>query len=152
MEYSNIRGIRTTVEDVQKSLDLNMIANIRLSFILSSKIDSLAPHVIPEFLAKHKNIKYAPIFFRSGDLYQYLKANSKDVIYFDDEKLLKRKVWIRLLEGAICSNRDGEPWRVSYNFDSFIFRGKIILRSQLNKVDLKSNKNLSNLVNNCQFY
>lgn len=64
-------------------------------------------------------------------------------MYFEDEILSKRKEYIRLLEGAICANDLGKAWSVTYNEDSFEFKGKILIANRLSKEELKNSEKLN---------
>jgi hypothetical protein len=61
--------------------------------------------------------------------YDTLAQNTKRTLLISDDILSKRKNYIDLLEGAVCSSPDScRSWEISYlDWKSFYFRGVIII-------------------------
>lgn len=83
-------------------------------------------------------------FANPKDLYLFLKTHSKAVILFEDELLSRRVEYIRVLQGAVCSNPDSANlWQVNYEGEeSFTFTGTVIMTSRLTKEELQAREQL----------
>ena len=133
---------KLTLQDFFESIKFNLSIPIRYSCILSNCLELDRARYKDEFLNNHLEIVKSPSFAKPKELFDFLKANQNRALYFEDEILSKRIEYIRLLEGAICANVLDKPWSVNYVGDSFVFKGKIIIASRLNKEELKKREQL----------
>lgn len=90
---------------------------------------------------KHKNLNstfiYCDTILSPKALFDFLKVNSSAQLVFEVDLLTKRKEYIDVIAGAICSNPNTvKPWKVSYSAESFVFRGSILMLSRLTKEEL----------------
>ncbi|WFB62122.1 hypothetical protein PZ892_10560 [Sphingobacterium sp. WM] len=133
---------KLTLQDFFESIKFNLSIPIRYSCILSNCLELDRARYKDELLNNHLEIVKSPSFAKPKELFDFLKANQNRALYFEDEILSKRIEYIRLLEGAICANDLDKPWSVNYVGDSFVFKGKIIIASRLNKEELKKREQL----------
>jgi hypothetical protein len=84
-------------------------------------------------------------------LFQFLKKHQTDFIIIRDDVFVKRKNYLDILLGAICSSSDdGGLWTVSYlNEKTFMFKGKIILCTNKNKQEFKSEQKFKYFGRDC---
>lgn len=130
------------MQDIFESLTFNFSTPLRASNILTDCLEEERARYLDHFLKEQPQIIHAPAFGSSKELFAFLKANQQAAIYFEDEILSKRIEYVRLLEGAICSNDLGKPWRVSHETESFEFKGKVLIASRLSKEELKKREQL----------
>ena len=97
------------------------------------------------------NLILAPTFASPKDLFLFIKSFPDSILLFEDEILTRRIEYIRVLEGAICSNPDSSKlWEVNYESEkSFTFYGGIVIVSRLKKSELKSRKQLKYILRDC---
>lgn len=134
---------KLTLQDFFESIKFNLSIPIRYSCILSNCLEVERTKYLDDLLIKQLEIVKSPGFAKPKELFDFLKANHKRVLYFEDEILSKRIEYIRLLEGAICASDLGKPWSVTYNEDSFEFKGKILIASRVSKEELKNSEKLN---------
>lgn len=86
-------------------------------------------------------------------LYEFLKSNNDKSIIINCEVLSKSKLYLDILEGAICSSPDSSDlWPVRYkNEKPFIFRGRILILSNSTKESITENKKLHYFARDCRF-
>ena len=133
---------KPTLQEFFESLAFNFGTPMRYSCVLSNCLDVERAKYLNELLNNHLEIVKAPAFTSPKELVDFLKANQNRALYFEEEILSKRIEYIQLLEGAICANDLGKPWSVTYEGDSFVFKGKIIIASRLSKEELKKREQL----------
>ncbi len=97
---------------------------------------------------KHKSLNnstfiYCDTIISPKALFEFLKLNSSARVVFEEDLLTKRKEYIDVIAGAICSNPNTvEPWKVSYGAESFVFKGSILVLSRLTKEELQGKVSL----------
>lgn len=86
-------------------------------------------------------------------LFNFLKEHQKDLVVIRDDVFSKRKNYLDIVQGAVCSSPDsGELWTVYYlNEKSFVFKGKIILCTNKTKQEIESEKKLDYFARDCNF-
>lgn len=78
-------------------------------------------------------------------LVEILIAHNRKILTVDSEKVFSSKWYIAKMEGAICSSPDsGTRWRLQVNtWDTFNFKGKVIVVSNKSRKDLKKDNRLT---------
>ena len=86
-------------------------------------------------------------------LFDFLKEHQNNLVVIHDEIFSKRKNYLEILQGAVCSSPDsGRPWTVYYlNEKSFVFKGKIILCTYKTKEEIKGENKLEYFARDCKF-
>lgn len=86
-------------------------------------------------------------------LFEFISTNQNQLIIIRDDIFNKRKTYLDIVQGAVCSSPDSmELWNVSYlNEKEFTFNGMIILCTRKTIQEVKSDKRLSYFVRDCSF-
>lgn len=86
-------------------------------------------------------------------LFEFLKVNKEASIIINCEVLSKSKLYLDILEGAICSSpNSSDLWPVKYkNENPFNFRGRILILSNSTKESIMENKKLQYIKRDCRF-
>ncbi len=86
-------------------------------------------------------------------LFNFIKEHQQDLIIIADDVFSKRKNYLDIVQGAVCSSPDsGELWSVYYlDEKAFVFKGELILCTDRTLEEIKSKKNLSQFVRDCYF-
>lgn len=137
---------KLTLHDIFESLTFNFRIPMRASYILTDCSDEERAKYLAQFLKEQPQIIHALAFASPKELFDFKKANQQASLYFEDEVLSKRVEYIRLLESVICVNDLGEPRRVAYDTESFVFTGKLLIASRLNKEELKDREQLRSIL------
>lgn len=109
--------------------------------LLSKALTALAPYVLLEYIEGPKQ------------LYTFIKQHQNELIIIKDDIFTKRKNYLDIVQGAVCSSPDSmELWSVSYlNEKDFVFKGKIILCTNKTKKEIKNDKRLTYFARDCNF-
>jgi len=108
--------------------------------LLKIALQDLEPYVVLENIT---NPKY---------LFEFIKSNKNELIVVKDDIFSMSKNYLDIAEGAVCSSPDSMAlWPVRYKSEEFIFKGKIILCTQKNKHEIKSDNRLKYFVRDCYF-
>lgn len=76
-------------------------------------------------------------------LYELFKENQGMDLFFDFEILAKNKRYTDILSGAVCSSPDsGMLWPIRYYAREFVFKGRVVLTTDIPLEELKKNKNI----------
>ena len=128
-------------------------------------ITRLSPHVITEIdkpenerlfnqiLPKFEPYVILQHIVSPRGLYNFIKSHKDDFIIITDDVFDKRKNYLDVLEGAICSSPDScAVWPVRYrNEPEFDFYGKMILCTKKTKQAIKSDKRFEYFGRDCLF-
>jgi hypothetical protein len=121
----------------------------------------LNPVIITEIDAKKELLNYVilrlqPAIMVTGIespswLYNLLNENKTASIIIQTDILRKRKNYIDILEGAVCSSPDSmQLWKVNYTGKkSFEFKGRILICTQLTRQEISKNGNLHYINRDC---
>lgn len=109
------------------------------SKLLKQAISSIEPYKLLEKIESPKQ------------LFEFIQENKSQLIIITDDIFAKRKNYIDIVQGAICSSPDSMAlWSVSYrNEKSFVFKGKLILCTSKTKEEIKANKKFKMFVRDC---
>lgn len=86
-------------------------------------------------------------------LYDLLQSNRSETLVFDCEILQKRKNYLDILVGALCSSPDSAAlWQISYlDYPEFTFAGSIVIFSAMTKAEIRGKKRLASTIRDCHF-
>jgi len=83
-------------------------------------------------------------------LFKILQKHQENIIVFNCDLLKKRREYMVVLEGAVCSNPyTSENWKVAYDGESFDFNGRVVLFSPLNFQKLNKAEKLYFIMRDC---
>ena len=107
--------------------------------------NQLLPTLEPYVLLEH--------IVSPASLYDFIQAHKNDLIIVTDDAFAKRKNYLDVLEGAICSSPDsGSLWPVRYlNRPEFYFKGRMILCTRKTRKEIKNDKRLEYFERDCSF-
>jgi hypothetical protein len=117
------------------------INNHKNHLVFLKVLQRLQPYVILEHIESPKK------------LFNFLKEHQKELVVIKDDIFSKRKNYLDIVQGAVCSSPDSmHLWRVYYLQEKdFAFRGKIILCTNKTKQEIKSNKKFEYFYRDCHF-
>ncbi|MBL0049669.1 MAG: hypothetical protein IPP32_16420 [Bacteroidetes bacterium] len=86
-------------------------------------------------------------------LFNFIKEHQNDLIIIVDDIFARRKNYLDIVQGAVCSSPDsGELWSVNYLDEKpFVFKGELILCTIKTKEEINANKKLSYFARDCHF-
>lgn len=86
-------------------------------------------------------------------LFDFLKEHQKETVVIRADIFSKRKNYLDIVQGAVCSSPDSSGlWTVYYlNEKEFVFKGKIILCTSKTKQEIKSEKKFEYFSRDCHF-
>jgi hypothetical protein len=128
-------------------------------------LDRLSPYIITE-IDKIENLSLFQKTLQSLEtyailediespktLFDFLKKHQKELVIIRDDIFLKRKNYLEIVQGAVCSSPDSMAlWTVYYlNERGFIFKGKIILCTNRTKQEIKADKKWEYFARDCHF-
>lgn len=130
---------------------LESLAQINKGFILSGLDDSNRPKMLKRVKELYPDSMVVPSQLSPKDFYFLLKSNRTATVIFDSDILSRRKEWISLLEGAVCSSpNSGDSWEVDYmNEGSFKFQGRTIVLTPKSLDEIGRNKKYEHLNRDC---
>lgn len=137
--------IHITFEEKVAAMFANLqLPNARFTpYLFSDCCNEVRAAIYQKHKAENVDFIYCNTFNSPTQLFEYLRVNANANKVFEGDLLSKRKEYIDVLIGAICSNPSTvEPWKVSYDTESFVFRGSILVLSVLTKEELKAKANL----------
>jgi hypothetical protein len=110
-------------------------------YLFHKLLPSLKPYVILEKIETPKG------------LFSFIKEHQHELIVLKDDIFSKRKNYIDIVQGAVCSIPDSSAlWSVCYlNEKNFIFRGKLILCTTKTKEEIVNDNRFSFFARDCEF-
>jgi len=121
----------------------------------------LSPIIIYDYQAKDEPFQKAKQHFKDIveiteivnplSLYRILLENQSASIIFSTDVLCRRKNYIDILQGAVCSSPDSMAlWTVNYEGQKgFIFKGRILMLTNLSLEEINKKENLKYIVRDC---
>lgn len=109
--------------------------------LFQKTLKSLEPYAMLENISSPKQ------------LFDFLKEHHEDLVVIRDDVFSKRKNYLDIVQGAVCSSPDScGLWTVYYlNKKSFVFKGEIILCTNKTQQEIKAEKKLKYFARDCQF-
>ncbi len=110
------------------------------SMFLKQALATLEPYTVLEKIESPKQ------------LFDFILENKGETILIKEDILAKRKNYLDIVQGAICSSPDSMAlWSVNYrNEKSFVFKGKLILCTSKTKEEIMANKKFKMFVRDCR--
>ena len=139
-KQESYKGMRFSLSRLAPYI-ITQIDNPENEKLFQQTLPLLGPHILLTYIAS------------PGALYNFLSTHKNDFIIITDDVFDKRKNYLDVLEGAICSSPDScALWPVRYlNKPEFEFTGKIILLTKKNKEEIKSNTRFEYFGRDCYF-